>query len=1185
MPSPVHFSTRCWLIFVAFAFSVTSHSAIAQEQAGQDPATENPDAVAAAPDETETGAADDSVSKWDRLIFVPFRELQKVFDNQDASAVIPYAQYVELLQNYLDRQGGRLPAPDAIITKSEFTGVVEKDVVRIQAQFRISVLREQGWARVPLAFGDAAVGKVTAGDNNAILQGIGTGRYSLLLKGQGEHTVTIELLSTVRTSPEARSFRLSTPPVGISELSLTIPEPDQTVTINPVQVLLPTDGGNDQQTVVKASLGATEQIDVQWNPRAGTKPVMDLLTSVTNVSSVRIEPGLIQTTTSLDYEILRGELREVTILVPPDARIIDVVSGNGRIRSWNTEAVGTTHQQIRVELLTPATGRFQIDVQTERVPDGDTFQLVGKSPDSGVLAGVHADSVVRESGRIAVSIDPSLTMLVQEQSGMKRIDAAATLKEASAPGAQAWEFSGMTGRLIVRTKPVEPRLLVDQGMRLIFGDDDLRLVTRLTYNVERAGVFQLQLEFPEALTIDTVQADGMSEFNVDQDAGKLTLSLTEKRVGTVIVDITAHQPFDSTSDNVETTLPTITPVGVERETGRIAVFAPQYLNVITLDENTTGAFPAPAADPAAVGHAQRVSSWQYTQRPVNLVIKTSPRPAQLSASVATTATIDPDLMKISSVVRFDVRNAGIDTYLIAVPEAIAGDVRFRSLNASHVIQQRNKAAEAVDGLVTWTLILQDEVTGQVALAVDWEVPLQDMEADAAEQTLTLQPPQVKSPFDEDQADKRRVTLTQTKGEIRLLRHESLSIAAEAVGDTVEKIDVRELELTPQEGYLAFRYFSQPASATVTVRKHEVHEVVATVVSRAAVEIVTEKQRLAAYRARFRITSSERQRLRIDLPDGADLQAPLINGQRTTFEAAAGVQAAEGWDPYYINISREGTSDESFLLSFQFRCPIIEATVDASNPGEPTVLPYDKRGGTQVLRLPITGDSSGGTVVQETRVAVWTPDDVSQFDEPESWTIIGQQVWSWNPLRSSSTPRAAAELDDWVGDSGAASSDFARQGNVTVYRALGPQATIRIDWWKRPFLVGVLCGTLILVGFVLRRTSWENRITIVILACVALCVWALNDSHAAMQTLTASSPGLLAVAGMWLVGLVLGNHNHNQNHNQNHPAPPNPGPPPGTPASPRPMNPAPAAEKPLPPGTVVPSPEVRKAMDDLMGGGK
>jgi hypothetical protein len=1132
-------------------------------------------------DETAAAAQDDSdsIKNGDRLIYVPFKELRKVFDNQNASAVIPYAEYMQLLRHYLQQADGPSASPNAIITESHFSGTVEKDVVRIQAEFHVTVLQKEGWASVPLNFGDAAVGKVSGDDENTLLQGISKGRYKLLLKGAGPHTVTLELLATVRTSPENRSFQLNCPAVGISELTLTIPEPDQSIDVRPLQVLLPADESNGEQTVVKASLGATDNFRVSWNPRAGARPIMDLLSSVSNQTDVRVEAGLIQTTATLNYEILRGELTEVTVKAPQDARIIDVVSGNGRIRGWKAEP-GEKHQLIRIELLIPVTDRFQVEIQTERVPVGNSFQLVGQD-DDGKLQGIHADSVVRESGRVVVTSDASLTTIVTAHPGVKRIDVGSPGKAGGPQGQQAWEFSGTTGRLVLQTRPVEPRLLVDQSSRIVFGDDELRLTTRLTYTVERAGVFQLELTYPETLTIDNVRADGMSEFNVDKASGKLLLSLVQKRIGKINVDISAHQSFDAAAEIAETDIPTIVPNGVERETGRVTLFAPQFLDVATVNAKLTGVFPAEAADPRAVGRAVRVSSWKYTQRPFSLAVRTSPRPAQLAASIATTANVDPDVVKISSVLQFEIRNAGIDTFRIAVPESIVDEIRFRSLNTKHVIQQRDKAAEVIDGWVTWTLVLQDEVTGTVRLGADWDVPVQELDDASQVQSLTLEPVRILAPYSAEQGDKRKVSLTQTRGEIRLLRHESLSVTADGDGETMEQIDVRELELLPQDGYLAFRYFSQPATATVTIRKHEIHEVVSTVVSRAAVEIVTDKQRLANYRCRLRITTSERQRLRIDVPTGADLQAPLLNSSRTTFEAAEGVAAVAGWDPYFVNISRTGTSDQEFLLSFQFRCPI--SLADS--------YPYEGRGSKQSFRVPSVGNADGGTVVQQTRVAIWTPKDVSLVGEPDNWNIAGRQTWSfWNPLTSPTTAHDAAALNTWVGESSGA-ADFARHGNVFVYRALGRKTMVSVVWWNRPFLVAIISGALVFVGFILRRTTWENRITLTVLVCLGVAVWSLNDSSETLQFVSAGSLGLVAVAGIWLAELFLGHSAGAESKSaadrqdpppESHPINTDaPTPPKDSPPIVHPVAPETAPSE--PPAAVSPSPDVANWMKDLMGG--
>ncbi len=367
----------------------------------------------------------------------------------------------------------------------------------------------------------------------------------------------------------------------------------------------------------------------------------------------------------------------------------------------------------------------------------------------------------------------------------------------------------------------------------------------------------------------------------------------------------------------------------------------------------------------------------------------------------------------------------------------------------------------------------------------------------ADQSLTVEPPRALAPFADDQANRRRVALTSTIGEIRLLRHESLSITADSQGETTEAIDVRELTFMEQDGYLAYRYFSQPASATIKIRKHEIHEVAATVVSRAAIEVVTERQSLAAYRARFRITSSERQRLRVDLPIGADLQAPMLNDQKTTIEKATDVRAADQFEAYYVNISRETTSDQEFLLTLQYRCPIV---------GE-AERPYSGRGSPQILRLPQIGEATGSTVVQQVKVAIWAPDDVVFVGDPDLWSQEGSAPPSIsNPLRSGSATAAATAMSKWVDPQGNATGDFPTQGSVAVFRAVGRQSSITVNWWSRPFLFGMISGTLVIVGLILRRTSWDNRITVVLVALFAMAVWSLQGDNASSQYIAMAGQG-------------------------------------------------------------------------------
>lgn len=193
------------------------------------------------------------------------------------------------------------------------------------------------------------------------------------------------------------------------------------------------------------------------------------------------------------------------------------------------------------------------------------------------------------------------------------------------------------------------------------------------------------------------------------------------------------------------------------------------------------------------------------------------------------------------------------------------------------------------------------------------------------------------------------------------------------------------------------------------------------------------------------------------------------------------------------------------------------------------------------------------------------------------------------------------MDEWIGSS--AGGDFATQGHVTLYRAVGRQMSVETTWWNRPFVVWVVSGTLVLIGLILRRTSWENRITLVLLALFGVALWTLRDGYAALQFATAAGPGMATVLLIWVLGLLLGQRDADANGGAGGAGSTGNGPPaaggtarsgdvPANPAESRastpaaaPPDPEPAApaETEAPPGTVTPPPDADSQRDDSMGG--
>jgi hypothetical protein len=1040
---------------------------------------------------------------WERLIYLPYKNLKQVFEKEGAAVFMPYAQFLKMwdkTHGALPRDPARPPV-NAVITAAAYTGRITGDVAQIEAALTVQVLGRP-WVELPVQFGDAAIGKITSSDDKVLLQATGNGTYMLLFPKGGEHKVQLDLSAKVRTSPDGRSVELDCPPSGITSIDLTLPAEDQAVEITPQAVVTP-QKVDDKTTRVKANLGATRKIAARWRPRLSTAPVMEVLTSVQNVLDMRIADGLVHTHARLTYQVLRGQVDQLQIAVPLDHRILDVTAVG--LKSWKT-AKEEKSQVVTVDLLGGESKSIVVEVFTERsLPEG-AFDLAGIDSD-GVFRGIHALGDVRENGILVVGQSPDLTLAAEEQSGLIRIEAAEAPESLRRPENQFYKYYTPKFRLQVAVKPVEPRLLVDHRTQLVFRDDEVQLVSQLTYIVERAGVFELRFKLPENLKIDRVDCEPMKEFQTPDGAQELIIVLREKTLGNIGVTIHGHRALDA-ADKESHPLPLIEPQGTARENGTITLYAPDSLEIIADEKGIQGAQPArPDANvPLQIGPARLTAAWSYTRRP-EIPIRTERKPTRLTAAAATTIDVRQDLTEVVTIINYSVLFAGTDTFRFAVPEALAAEVQIESADpAGAPIKQKSRADSAEDGWVAWTVIMQREVTGRVPIRVRYDLK-PDQKNNVTE--IAVRPLRVlDSPGKTEGAPP--IVPAAVSGEIMVKKDRSLSVSAKA--DSFEAIDVRELTLLPQEGDLAYRYFKQPEKPSeefalqLKAERHEIQEVVETVVAQALVEIVVTEDKVATYRCRYRLKTSERQRLPMELPKGVELLDTFVAGKRVDLEKDAAKPAAKDREAYTINVARSTPSDETFVLALVFRAPFV-------NP------PLRGYGGALRLPFPHLGGAAkqghAAVAVQQMRVAVWVPKEFALVGTPKDFTP--EQPTRLDLLTGAvGFTTSTVPLENWFGDTSSGLFAFTTAGRAYTYGRLGPADGISLSYWRTRWFTLLISGTVALIAVILAFTSWENRLTIVLLVAFGAAMYALFDADQTLNGLAAARWGIAAMIAYWFI---------------------------------------------------------------------
>ena len=1055
--------------------------------------------ILAQDDAVETNATEEAKQEPTPSIFIPYEKLEEVFGKKGAAAILPYADLQKLLKLLEEH---RPEVSQAVLTQSNYVVTVEKEIARVQAKLSLRSTSD-GWSSLQLPFKGAAVGKATFDNDEAFFRGAGDGSYLVQLPGKGNYQLSLELLVPVQASPDQRVISFATPVSGITTAEVTVPTADQKITIKPESIITPVNVEGDA-TKVNVNLGATNRIEISWTPKASTKPQMELLTSVQNQTVVTLADGLVHTEAFLEVDVLRGELSELQVLVPKTHRILGVSSPTVNVQR---QTVNETDEAkvITIKLLQAVSNKFTLEVHAEQPLPEDNFPLAGADEDGNVY-GIQVRGAVRESGTLSIAHSAGTRFIVDQQEGLIRVDGQSVPETVRNRAQVHFKFYSPIYTLIGGIQPVEPRIQVQNQTQHLFQKNGLKLTSILNYQVERSGIFDLEMKLPAELTIESVTAENIREYNIDDATGILTVSFQDKRMGAIQVIVKGHVDLEDADEN-KLSLPIPEPLNVFQETGTISVYSPPSLEIDTVEEETNGVIPIDVGNQGN-GQNRLIASWSYQSRPLTVTIRTVRKPTRLSARVETYLEVNEDQAAVHSTIRYQVEHAPVRIFQIDVPESVKDLVTIDvPVNGGQSIQSQTPAEEAVDGWVTWTIELTQDALGPQTFQVNYEIPL-EREGDEQLSEINIALPKA-MPALTDIEEGTEIALVRTVGEIGIARDRALSVSSDIEAERSESIDPRELTMSARSSDQSYRYFTQPVILKVRSRKYEIESVVETVISRALVEIAVGYDPQATYRCRYLVNTSERQRLLVRLPVNSDPLSVLVDGQRVDLEKAEDDESNDQYDAYYVNISRANVSQEKLNLTIQFLWPI--------NPPQ-----FKGPLGTLQLGFPQIGSQGGDAAIQQCRLAIWVPDKFhlvgtpSQFNDDQP-TRVSAALFGF----PSSPPVSTDDLNEWINKVPTGAIEFPAEGIGYSFQSMGNIDSTRISWWEMHYMVWVLSGTLLVIGWLLKNTSWENRLGVVLLLVFLASIYAVKDDDTIAHILAAARFGILAVVVLWSIQTCCG----------------------------------------------------------------
>lgn len=1078
--------------------------------------------------------ADDQDPLREQTIYIPYQKLREVFEKEGRGVFLPYEKFLALWKAARDAEPRQLdvrPPLPTVIAEAENRASVVEDVVQVDATLKIEVLA-QGWNEVPLRLSDAALMRAEIDGKPARVVYDAQHGYTLLVKNDTKEAKTLELklryAKAYEKAPGENRVTFQAPQAPVNRWQIRVGTPGVKVHVHPliaasevpVQRLAEVDardffapgrgtdpkpnndnndGGNggsaaapgnggdiqdgdeekededaddkkadDKEMAVLAFVGAAPTVTIDWTPKSEGATGLAALASVEAQQQVNVDEGVVRTRTLLSYEISRAQLAELNVQVPADHKVVNVYDAN--VRQWNVE-VQDEAQTIRVQLFQPAEGRQNLVVELEKFSEDLHAEPLQ-------VPVVKALDVGRQFGVVVVRLGTGLRGEATERSGLLQVD------KGDLPGALArteWNFAyryaSVPFQLALDIEPVEPRIQVDQLVEAYLQPERLTLEFSAIYDIQRAGVFQLDLEVPEGFEVRSVvgrQLGGSGTVDVDSfyreadEPTHLRVNLARKAMGKVGLHMVLEKAIEDANlltptgmaANIAIPVPRVAPEKIERASGHVVIFAPDSLRITTAKQeglqsvSFVEAFAnLPSQMPSKFNQTRPTLAFAFAGQATELELAAERRRPQITARQLLTVEIESGVARYHATFFYNIRYSGVKSLRLDLPASLLGKIHN---DTSGIVEKLIDPApdDLPENYAAWTLSGERELLGDFTLKFSWEEKIEKLDVGSSVQ---LNVPRL-MPRDVDRA----------WGQIVLKKTETIDVHPEPATTGLTGIDP-EQDLMPGAhvpgAARGFEFQTDDWRLVLKATRYKLESLKTTSIERAVVRIVATRSDQLAVQALYRVRSA-RQRLEVQLPGGKERQFdtdPLrINGQPIPLE--------------------RGDADEFFI-------PLVGYDADTPVVVE---LRYTMPGGPSNLELPSFPEEPA---VQKVFLFAYIPEELALLGYEGPWT--DEVRWNWNsPWNRVAKPRYSAdERIVWVHQGISLSGDplesFPTDGDIYVYSTLRPDpppaGSLQLVTMNENWLHGLMFVSLLVVGVALVARPMPQRLAAIALGLLALLV--------------------------------------------------------------------------------------------------
>jgi Tfp pilus assembly protein FimT len=695
-------------------------------------------------------------------------------------------------------------------------------------------------------------------------------QYRLFVSKPGRFQFKVEVVGKVKRAEPWNQVSFTGPPAAIASMSAQAS--GSNVDLQLLSGTLLSSGQTNGVSRIKGFLGTDQMLALRWS-RTGAAAEVTRKAVVTSETAVtaQITPTVIKYISQIRYEVIQGKVSRLAIALPMNQALTRLVGE--QIRDWELKP-GEGAQRLEVQFIKPIEKEFTLTLYSE--------ETVEAMPSVAPLNPPQPIEVERESGSLIVSAEDTVAD-VQAATGLRQINA-------PSGALAAYRFNTRPFRLHLRLQRIEPLISVMERVSARLEDTRLLSTHTLTLNIEKAGIYAVELLPAPGFLVADVGGEGVEDWKSNQSApsnATLRVNFSNRVLGTRKLEVQLEEPLKTFPDQIS--IASLRVVGATKEISEIGAASAAGLRLKTAELTGLREVPVRALQGAdknvgvtdeLLGYKAEAPDWKLSLTPERVA-------ARVVAEIFNLVTIGDGIIGGSATIRYGLINQGVQEFDIAVP-ASWKNVDFTGPN----IRRKESRPNGV-----WRIGLQDKAWGGYTIVVTY-----DYQFDPKGATFNI-------------GGIHALGAERETGSVAITTAASLKLNPKTVSESLRTVDEMELSaadrgLITRSVLLAYQYSDPQYNLELDVKRFDEVAVLSAIADRTQLTTVLTEAGEMLTQASFMVKNNDKQFQKFKLPAGADFWSCHVNGQP--------VKAERDGDWVMAPLPRGANRDQAFAVDIVYR---------------------------------------------------------------------------------------------------------------------------------------------------------------------------------------------------------------------------------------------------------------------------